>query len=311
MRILLFFVIIHEVFSYPKWFHNYKIKHGRTYTPEQEYHAYNILYPKKYHIDNSKYDNLVLELNEHSDKNRSFINKHIERRRHAYRKAYNVKHKLHSPESFDWRTHNYVTTPLVQGTCGGCFAFAAVGHLEFWYKKKTGRIRPLSVQQALDCSGPESEACDGGLMEDVYYHSYYNPIGPVEFDTWKGEARVCKHRHSHPFVKVHSYVSMSDEYNDPIEAHLAKNILAYGPIPVAVDSTSKQFELYHSGILTKEHCGSEVDHAVLVVGFTPEYWIVKNSWGPHWGQNGYIYIERGRNACGINSYSSFATSVSI
>lgn len=311
MRFCIFFILIPSVLSYPEWFRNYRKIHKKLYTPEQEYHAYHILKEKKEHIDTTKYDGLNLQLNTDSDKNISYVNNHIIRRRHRWNENYSVKHKLNTPSHFDWRTNNYVTTPLVQGTCGGCFAFAAVGHLEFWYKKKTGRIRPLSVQQALDCSGPESEGCDGGLMEDVYYHSYYNPIGPAEFDTWSGNDKTCKHRRSHPFVKVKNYVSMSDEYNDPIESHLARNIHTYGPIPVAVDSTSREFELYHNGIIRKEHCGSDVDHAVLVVGYTPEYWIVKNSWGPHWGQNGYIYIERGRNACGINSYSSFATSVSI
>ena len=82
-------------------------------------------------------------------------------------------------------------------------------------------------------------------------------------------------------------------------------------LPVAVDSTSNTFELYHDGIIRKDQCGNNVDHAVLVVGYTPTYWIVKNSWGPLWGQSGYIYIERGKNTCGINSYASFATSVSI
>ena len=142
--------------------------------------------------------------------------------------------------------------------------------------------------------GPESEGCEGGLMEDVYYHSWWNPIGPAYFDKWSGHDNQCKTRRRHPYVKVNSYVSMSDEFDDPIESHLAKNIHSYGPIPVAVDSTSSAFELYHRGIVRKEHCGSDVDHAVLVVGYTPEYWIVKNSWGPSWGQGGYIHIERGR-----------------
>ena len=195
--------------------------------------------------------------------------------------------------------------------CGGCFAFAAVGHLEFWYKKMSGTLKPLSIQQALDCSGPESDGCDGGLMEDVFYHSFWNPIGPERFDRWKGHNSVCKHRKWHPYVELDTYVSMSDEYNDPVEDHLAKNIHSYGPIPVAVDSSGSHFELYHDGILRHNHCGKNVDHAVLVVGYTPDYWVIKNSWGSSWGQGGYMYLERGTNACGINSYAAFATSVSI
>lgn len=314
MRSLLFFCLLGlTVAGYPRWFEDYKRDYGKRYTKDQEHNAYYILKSKQQHIESLRESGLVLKLHSDSDVNKSYVNDHItNQRRRRWTEGYNVKdHKLNTPSHFDWRTHNYVNTPKRQGTCGGCFAFAAVGHLEFWYKKKTGKIRDLSIQQALDCSKPESDGCSGGLMEDVYYHSWSNPIGPAEFDPWKGKDRTCKHRYRHPYVKVHQYTSMSSDFNDPVEAHLARNIHTYGPIPVAVDSTSNSFELYHDGVLRKEHCGKDVDHAVLVVGYTPEYWIVKNSWGTHWGQNGYIYIERGRNACGINTYASFATKVSI
>ena len=141
--------------------------------------------------------------------------------------------------------------------------------------------------------------------------SFWNPIGPERFDRWKGHDSVCKHRRWHPYVEVDTYVSMSEEFDDPVEDHLAKNIHSYGPIPVAVDSGSTQFELYHDGILRHNHCGKNVDHAVLVVGYTRDYWILKNSWGSSWGQGRYMLLERGTNACGINSYAAFATSVSI
>ena len=67
----------------------------------------------------------------------------------------NTKRKLTSiPPSFTWT--GYVNTPKAQGTCGGCFAFAAVGNLEYWYKKITGKLVPLSIQQALDCRPNDS-----------------------------------------------------------------------------------------------------------------------------------------------------------
>lgn len=315
MRLVVFLIIIPLVNSYPTWFTSYKHEHRKEYNVNSEHRHYHILKQRYAHVKRYSTDELVLKLNENSDRNISLSNPHIKKQRRRrwseWANGYNVEHKLNTPSEFDWRDHNYVTSVKRQGTCGGCYAFAAVGHLEFWYKKMSGKLKSLSIQQALDCSAPESDGCDGGLMEDVYYHSYWNPIAPEKFDRWKGHDGFCKTRKLHPYVEVDTYVSMSDEFNDPVESQLAKNIHTYGPIPVAVDSSGSHFELYSSGILRNNHCGKNVDHAVLVVGYTPEYWIIKNSWGTSWGQGGYMYLERGKNACGVNSYASFATSVSI
>jgi len=292
------------------WFTEYKREFHKQYTLAEERSAYKLLDSRRTDIQRTHVDGVTLKLHADSDKN--FTKAGPIKRRRRWTEWYSGKLRSQSPpSSFDWRTHHYVTSPRRQGSCGGCFAFAATEHLEFWHKKKTGRLKKLSVQQALDCSAPESDGCDGGLMEDVYYHSYWNPIGPEEFDAWTGRDGRCKTRRTHPYVRVNTYESMSDEYGDPVEAHLAHNVYHYGPIPVGISSASNTFEHYHRGIIRKEHCGSEVDHAVLVVGYTPTYWVIKNSWGTSWGDGGYARIERGRNACGINSYASFATDVSV
>jgi len=46
-------------------------------------------------------------------------------------------------------------------------------------------------------------------------------------------------------------------------------------------------------------------HAVELVGFTNDHWILKNSWGPGWGDNGYFYMRKGVNTCGIETYHTF------
>merc|ERR1719329_442549 len=83
------------------------------------------------------------------------------------------------------------------------------------------------------------------------------------------------------------------------------------PVSVAIEADQAAFQLYESGILTGT-CDSDVDHGVLAVGYGTEdgtdYWVVKNSWGASWGEQGYVRIQRGKNTdgeCGILGMSSY------
>lgn len=86
---------------------------------------------------------------------------------------------------------------------------------------------------------------------------------------------------------------------------------AVGPIAVGIDATNDDFYFYGGGIYYHERCNPEyLDHAVLVVGYGEEddsdYWLVKNSWGIGWGENGYVRMARNKdNNCGIASHSYF------
>lgn len=296
MRLLLIFLPC--VMAYPTWFHNYIDDHKKQYKDLQ--FMYNHLKPK---MDSIKATvDLGMKLYSFSDKTNK---KNLRINRTKSRIVQHTKHHLGLPLEFDWRTKGFVGPVVKQGNCGGCFSIAAIGNLEYWYKKTTGRFLSLSIQQAMDCT----EGCIGGLMEDVYEYAKNHPIGPASWDPYQKRDKVCKKRYRSPFIKVKKYMVISDEYNMHVEDKLAHNILSYGPIPVGIDSSSHQFELYSSGIIREHHCGKDIDHAVLVVGFTRDYWIVKNSWGPSWGENGYFRIERYKNACGIDSYASFVTSV--
>lgn len=53
-------------------------------------------------------------------------------------------------------------------------------------------------------------------------------------------------------------------------------------------------------------CGTNVNHAVLVVGYTKDSWIIQNSWGYNWGDDGYFMLPRGENKCGINTFAAIA-----
>merc|ERR1712166_1353833 len=98
-------------------------------------------------------------------------------------------------------------------------------------------------------------------------------------------------------IQVTSHIVVeSDE--DAMAAWVTKN----GPLSISVDAMTQYWWPYTSGIMST-CCNTDVDHAVLIVGFGVEngqkYWLVKNSWGENWGEQGYIRLERGSNQCGI------------
>jgi hypothetical protein len=91
------------------------------------------------------------------------------------------------------------------------------------------------------------------------------------------------------------------------EAQMATFVASRGPLAIGVDATS--FQTYRGGIVT--NCISRhMNHGVLIVGFdetsTPPYWIIKNSWGTSWGEQGYIRVAKGSNQCMLTQYPTTA-----
>lgn len=91
------------------------------------------------------------------------------------------------------------------------------------------------------------------------------------------------------------------------EKAMVRAIAMAGPIPISINAATRTFQLYSHGIFDDPSCSSEsVNHAMLAVGYTPEYFILQNWWGEKWGENGYMKIRRGRNMCGLSNYAAYA-----
>jgi len=213
--------------------------------------------------------------------------------------------KVTYAEDLDWRNFpGYVGPVLNQGACGSCWAFSAAQALAGAYFKAFNKTVDVSRSQAVDCDF-FSKGCNGGLQENAFVHwMRNNPILEEDY-TYEPKDRECKEdsvaeSKKLPLLKTAFRVDVGDS--------LLYDALVHQPVSISIRAENDEFRHYAGGVLTGDGCGVEIDHAVLLVGFSKadNAWIVKNSWGPAWGENGYVRIGRteGKGVCGINQQNS-------
>jgi len=211
------------------------------------------------------------------------------------------------PMSVDWRTKGAVTDIKDQGQCGSCWAFSATGSMEGAFFLAHSELYSLSEQQLMDCSVKEGdESCNGGLMDYAFQFVIDNKGICLEADyPYLAKDEACK-KGCKNYVTITNYTDVvsGDEASMPAFA-------AMQPISIAIEADQPIFQDYRSGVLNGSSCGTNLDHGVLIVGYDHDnktgldYWIVKNSWGKSWGMEGYVWLSRGFNTCGLSLASSF------
>ncbi|XP_010783144.1 cathepsin S-like [Notothenia coriiceps] len=212
------------------------------------------------------------------------------------------------PQALDWRKEGLVTEVKQQGSCGSCWAFSAVGALEGQLKKKTGALTSLSPQNLVDCSLVYgNHGCHGGFMANAFQYVIKNKGIDSEaaypYVGWRGS---CKYNPNYRVANCSSYAFIAEGDEFALKAALAK----IGPISVAIDASRPKFIFYSHGVYRDHSCTHNVNHGVLAVGYGTEnghdYWLVKNSWGVTYGEEGYIKMARNRrNQCGIALYACY------
>jgi len=210
----------------------------------------------------------------------------------------------------DWRTKNAVTPVKNQQQCGSCWAFSSTGSIEGAHAIASGNLVSLSEQQLVDCSTAQgNHGCNGGLMDYAFAYTISNGGLTTEanyaYTARDGTCQTAKAADHAATIK--SYADVPQNQESQLIAAVTKQ-----PVSVAIEADHSSFQLYRSGVFNDATCGTQLDHGVLAVGFDTlsgqDYWIVKNSWGTTWGNQGYIWIAQHGGAagiCGINMMSSY------
>eukprot|EP00062_Callorhinchus_milii_P027046 gi/632989885/ref/XP_007883887.1/ PREDICTED: cathepsin L1-like [Callorhinchus milii] len=209
------------------------------------------------------------------------------------------------PQSIDWRNTDRVTHVKNQKNCGSCYAFSALGAIEGQLTKHGLPLTSLSEQQIVDCAkGFGTYSCFGGRPIGVFKYIRKYGIMSQKSYPYKGKKQTCRYNQQLVVKKIQRFTHVRPK----TEAALAKAVATIGPISVLVTSDTPDFRHYRKGILFDTGCTSRkpTDHGMLLVGFGEQhgkkYWILKNSWGNRWGDNGYVYLARDRgNHCKITS----------
>jgi cathepsin L len=193
--------------------------------------------------------------------------------------------------AYDWRKLGKVTPVRDQDGCGSCWAFGAMGAYEGSYLIRNSSAVDTSEQHVLNCSGAGS--CGGGWHAGVFDWMIKNGTSSEATDPYTANDHPCKPGVATPFRAV-AWGYVKSDGGIPSVADMKAALCQYGPLTVAVYATSL-FQAYTGGVFNEMNTSHGINHDITLIGWddSKHAWLIKNSWGPYWGETGGYGTERG------------------
>jgi len=224
-----------------------------------------------------------------------------------------------APTSFDWRQNSFPVVSAVkdQGQCGSCWAFSATENIESMWALATKNLPVLSPEQIVDCDTVD-QACNGGDTPTAF--EYVTQAGGLESEAdypyvaGNGSPGDCDFQKNSVVAKISNFTWVIPECLGSCDnqnmGQVQSKLATVGPFAICV--FAEPWQDYTGGIFNDQGCThaySDLDHCVQMVGYTPNYWIIRNSWAEDWGESGYIYVsskEAKGNLCGVMDEVNYA-----
>lgn len=217
-----------------------------------------------------------------------------------------------SNDSIDWRTKGCVNPIKEQDNCGASWAYSTTQSAEGCYAVKSGTLYNFSEQSLIDCV-TECNGCGSGMMTDAFRHIAEKQGGAMmasadyPYVGYQSQCKFDSERAKQIGIKGYQQIASGSEKD------LASAVASHGPTALLIDASNWSFQLYRSGIYDEPACSSaNLNHAVGCVGYGTEnsvnYWIIRNSWGEEWGEQGYIRMVKDKNnQCGEATMACYPT----
>ncbi|CAI2375194.1 unnamed protein product [Moneuplotes crassus] len=292
-------------------FQMYLGKYGKNYHNEEEYSFRLKVFKQNYQIieeSNRQGKSYTLGLNKFGDWTREEYKKLLTHNEAGKKQAKVADIKGdYEPDPIDHRELGAVNPVVNQGACGGCYAFSAAAVVEGMLFNFGKGLMKYSEQEIIDCSEAYGNArCNGGHFTQGFDFLHENLFcTDKEYPYTAGAEDECKYSTCDDLdheITVREYFSVPEN-----SALSLKESLTYNIIGAGVGADSEIFQFYKSGIVNDKACGNNNNHAITVVGHGIEdgvdYFIIRNSWGADWGEEGYIRLgtsfEEDKGVCGI------------
>jgi cathepsin L len=209
--------------------------------------------------------------------------------------------------AFDWKRAGKMTPVKNQGGCGSCWSFTGSAAFEGSYNIVNGRSLDVSEQQVVDCAknknGSDAGSCGGGWYAGVFEH--FIALGAVSESEvpYKGKDLSCDAGKKGEFHAATWGYVMKDGSIPPL-ADMKSALCSYGPVATTVFVTDA-FMAYADGVFDENPPlgPKEVNHGITLVGWDDSKgaYLIKNSWGTGWGEDGYMWIQYGSNNVGYGA----------